>query len=682
MALVKPIVLSVSAFDKANTTTIYFNVVGGDQVVKNEIEIINNNTSSIVYTNIAETYQYNQVILANTLTNGVYYAVRFRTYNEANNVSDWSEYEDFYCYTTPTLSLNISNGDVVNNSNFITVLSYNQIEGELINYGKIELYDNNELLIKSSDILTNSNIPPINLSYLFTGLLDNTNYKMKGFVETIEGTQIYTEFISFSVIYKLPEIYSSLNLSSYNCDGYISVESDIVSINGLSNPSTPIYIDDDKLDMGSCCHDFTNEVNSYYTKWTSGYSIPTSFILRYWFTPATINNTILKLTNQDLTEVIEVKMMRSSTYDYAQLTTTEGTIITSNGISYTNGTDLIMLWVKVINGDWTISLETLSRDITEIVWNGSSNLSYNYTTDITYTGESGGSYVVPTQNEVALIKNTTNLKIGNSMAYYINITNNIDTSYSLLYPSWDINTILDCNFNNNINGGNINLTLSQITGLRLKRKNTTSLNNWVTIYEKEVVIASDLLLEFKDYFIPSNVEQTYAIVPILQGNIEGDYIVANINPSWDGVFISDGESNFKLYNGVIYDSTTQNIPIGVLTPIGATYPIVLQNSNNNYKSGGLQAQLLGYDFNEDKTINRLDVVNQVNDFMSFMTNGKSKVLIDWNGNSVMFRVMGSPTISYNNSFGNGVVNVAFTWVEQGKYDNSDDLVENGFVNPI
>ena len=66
--------------------------------------------------------------------------------------------------------------------------------------------------------------------------------------------------------------------------------------------------------------------------------------------------------------------------------------------------------------------------------------------------------------------------------------------------------------------------------------------------------------------------------------------------------------------------------------------------------------------------------------MQFLTNGKSKFLIDWNGNSIICKTFASPSASFANNFGNGFATVSFSWVEQGKYYSEEDIYENGLSN--
>lgn len=80
MAMIKPIVGEIHAFDATQPHTFYFETNGGDQVVKNEIKIINNTTNAVVYNHVVTSYRFNQTVPANTMVNGMQYAVSFRTY--------------------------------------------------------------------------------------------------------------------------------------------------------------------------------------------------------------------------------------------------------------------------------------------------------------------------------------------------------------------------------------------------------------------------------------------------------------------------------------------------------------------------------------------------------------------------------------------------------------------------
>ena len=54
--MTKPIVNPVNAFDANNEHTFSFTSIGGNQVVKNEIQIKNNSTEQVVYQHTIESY--------------------------------------------------------------------------------------------------------------------------------------------------------------------------------------------------------------------------------------------------------------------------------------------------------------------------------------------------------------------------------------------------------------------------------------------------------------------------------------------------------------------------------------------------------------------------------------------------------------------------------------------------
>ena len=127
MALITPYIPSIGAFDATKDYILSFDVQdGGDQVVKNEIKITNNVTGVTEYDHTDNSYNYFQTIPANTLSNNIYYAVQVRTFNASGESSSWSPLESFYCYDTPTVSLNIKDGDTLSSSTVTVKLSYNQ----------------------------------------------------------------------------------------------------------------------------------------------------------------------------------------------------------------------------------------------------------------------------------------------------------------------------------------------------------------------------------------------------------------------------------------------------------------------------------------------------------------------------------------------------------------------------
>ena len=180
-------------------------------------------------------------------------------------------------------------------------------------------------------------------------------------------------------------------------------------------------------------------------------------------------------------------------------------------------------------------------------------------------------------------------------------------------------------------------------------------------------------LEYKDYTVPYGIEQTYALVPTMNGDIEGNYILATVTPQWNSSFISDKSGQcYNLMIELSYGGDTKNKPTGILQPIGKKYPTVIQNSDNDYKSGSISVYFMGYDYLKTRQIDRNSVVKQRDDFEEFLFNGYNKVFKDWNGNILIMRPTSS-SASYIKEMGNGIIVESFEWVEQGYYDDQESI---------
>ena len=134
MALVKPIAQGISAFDATKDQTFSFTSNGGSQVVANQITIRLQDDNSIVYQNKIETYRFQQIVPANTLTNDNYYNFYFNTYDADGNESEASNIIQFYCFDNPTLTLtNLPLNNLVEGSSYTFGVTDNQPQGELLN---------------------------------------------------------------------------------------------------------------------------------------------------------------------------------------------------------------------------------------------------------------------------------------------------------------------------------------------------------------------------------------------------------------------------------------------------------------------------------------------------------------------------------------------------------------------
>ena len=285
--LTQPIINPISAFDSTRVHTISFVVIGGAQVIGNRLVISDNETGEEIYNKIQSTMKLEHVIPANTLTNGGYYNAVVYTIDSANNESVASTPVPFYCYSQPSLTIdNIPATETIENGTYKFVGSYLQQENELLNSYQYTLYNSNKNILSQSALIyydTDSS-----LSYTFVGMSNDTAYYIELSGETVNGTKITSGLKYFTVRYIQPASFAICDLVN-NCeDGYIQISSNIVAIDGKSNPDPPIYIDDKEVDL--------RDPDSW-VEWNSGFRIQDDFTMRVWGRDFNDYQNIITLTN-------------------------------------------------------------------------------------------------------------------------------------------------------------------------------------------------------------------------------------------------------------------------------------------------------------------------------------------------------------------------------------------------
>ena len=246
--LTQPIVNPIAAFDATMPQAITFLVIGGAQVVGNRIVISDNQTGNVVYNNIVNTMKLAHTIPANTLSNGGYYNAVIYTIDNSANESAPSTPVPFYCYSQPTLTIaNIPATETIGNGTYKFQGNYLQTESEQLNSYQFILYDSNKDILDKSDIIyyqSNSS-----LAYTFVGMDNDTSYYVELKGQTVNSTEITSGLMYFTVRYTQPASFAIVDLINDCENGYIQISSNIVAIDGKSNPEPPIYINDKEVDL-------------------------------------------------------------------------------------------------------------------------------------------------------------------------------------------------------------------------------------------------------------------------------------------------------------------------------------------------------------------------------------------------------------------------------------------------
>ena len=238
--------------------------------------------------------------------------------------------------------------------------------------------------------------------------------------------------------------------------------------------------------------------------------------------------------------------------------------------------------------------------------------------------------------------------------------------------------------------GNIELSYHiPITDLLVKRQDVDDVSGgWLTLYSQPISQASDMDFTFIDFLNQYGKTYKYALVPLLtqtqsgvEVEVEGGYTVSNeVQSVFDGVFIADSTGSQKCKANVGYGNVDMNQVVGSITPIGAKYPIIITNSQNQYHNGSISGTIVPDDYYFNGNLSRIDMVKKRNELEQFLTNKRVKVIKDWNGNIWLVMIVGNVSCTFNNNYGMGIVDFSTNWTEVGDPTNQQDLQATGLIN--
>lgn len=364
MALIRPVLLSIPAFDATQEYSFVFTVAeGGTQITGNNLVIKDNVTNTVVYNQTQNTFKYEHTLPANTLENGKNYNVTVATIDAQGNKSADSVPVQFWCYTQPSIVIsNMPSGNVINTASFEFSFTYTQPENERLNLYEFNLYNTSNQIISTSGVLYAVNgTSPFDGSYLFSGFANATAYKIEVTGVTINNTVVTTGLIDFAVRYSAPNVYSLIFLEN-NCEnGYISLQSNLVSIEGKSQPDPPVYINNEEVDLTAS--------NSYVT-WDEGFNLNGDILTRIWFRNPTPNSNLIQYSNIN-GDIITVKYNEGYIDDddttekkaYISLTVDNGIgshyYIYSDYISILEYFEHYNLWIRKIDNIYQLEFDRL-----------------------------------------------------------------------------------------------------------------------------------------------------------------------------------------------------------------------------------------------------------------------------------------------------------------------------------
>lgn len=276
------------------------------------------------------------------------------------------------------------------------------------------------------------------------------------------------------------------------------------------------------------------------------------------------------------------------------------------------------------------------------------------------------------------VDNITSTKISNAIFDHFNVSKNTDIPFSTDIPTeWDFDTIMNADFAGDLNAGNITAAIEQVNSIKVKRRVKGEFD-WITLYDVPLEETDNLNFIRIDRFNANGIEYEYALVPSMEG-VEGDYYIESILSKFNGVFIGDAETTYRFLFDVEYGTNAVNQQIGVFTPLGKRFPIVVANGQSAYESGSVTATILNDDYLETRVIDSAAIVQQFKALKTFLTNKEAKVLKDWAGNIWLVAITGSPQNSYKPGSGMQIPQLNFSWTQIGEANNQQDLYNAGLI---
>ena len=256
--LTTPILNDIKTFDASNGHTFTFNVIGGNQVIGNNLVIERISDNVEVYNQIQESFNFRHNLPSNILVNGINYRAKIRTKDINNNLSNFSTNLLFWCYSKPELqiiTIDYNNQNRVYNQTVLFETTYSQAEGESLQSYRYLLYDANKNLINSfSEVYSDGSET---LKQEIAGLENSTLYHIEVITTSSNGNIGTTGLIEFRPFYIAPKLMVAVDPMNLPNQGAIKIDANIIQIilklydndGNQINPMDVEYIDSDWIDM-------------------------------------------------------------------------------------------------------------------------------------------------------------------------------------------------------------------------------------------------------------------------------------------------------------------------------------------------------------------------------------------------------------------------------------------------
>ena len=245
--MAKPIIKPIEPFDAASNAFISF-VWNGAMAYNNRIVVYNATTMNVVYdhTYSGNYYKLNHEIPANTLTNGLKYAVQISVIDRNGDVSDFSDKYYFWVLESPTFyfeGLDPDNITLIESSSYVATLHYEQEDGVKISSYQFFLYNSTKELLDSSEIMKDES-----LTYTYRTLETNTAYYLRATGYNAKNTPLDTGFVPIAISYIKPSFYARMFATANPIIGTVDYWSNLIDIES-DRPASEYSFEEGYIDL-------------------------------------------------------------------------------------------------------------------------------------------------------------------------------------------------------------------------------------------------------------------------------------------------------------------------------------------------------------------------------------------------------------------------------------------------
>lgn len=224
--MAKPYINKIVPFDGNKEYEISISWTG-NRSHANRIIIYDNETNDIVFDDLVSTFSLKHTIPAYTLNNGKAWVIQAQTFDEENISSALSDKVLFYTFETPTFHFsNLPENSKITNASLAASVYYYSSDWENISSYVFYLYDSTKKQLLESSTLNDD----VNISYIYRGLENNTDYYIRCVGRTVNNMPLDTGYVLVNVRYENPNTYARIYSTPRPEQGCVHVATNLIIV--------------------------------------------------------------------------------------------------------------------------------------------------------------------------------------------------------------------------------------------------------------------------------------------------------------------------------------------------------------------------------------------------------------------------------------------------------------------